>query len=149
MNPRHLAALSFALLAGCSRPPPDAVKSELIAVDKAFSAMSAKEGAKAAFLAYVTPDGKLLSDVGAGSDAVNATFRLMPPTAQLTWEPSFVDVGISGDLGYTWGRYQLALPAAKGGKPYVRTGTYVTIWKRQPGGGWKFVLDGGTPDGAR
>jgi ketosteroid isomerase-like protein len=150
MNPRLLAVLAVAVLGGCSRPPPDAVKSELIAADKAFSAMSAKQGAKAAFLAYVTQDAKLLSDIRVGPDAVNAAFRELPPTAKLTWEPSYVDVSASGDLGYTWGRYQLTFPsAAKNGKPYLRTGTYVTIWKRQPGGGWKFVLDGGNPDGAR
>lgn len=149
MTIRRLAFLAAALLAGCSRPAPDAAKSEIIAADKAFSAMSSKQGAKAAFLYYVTQDAKLLGDIRTGPDAVNTTFRNLPPTALLTWEPSYVDVSASGDLGYTWGRYRLSFPsAAKNGTPYLQTGTYVTIWKRQPGGGWKFVLDGGNPDGA-
>jgi ketosteroid isomerase-like protein len=150
MNFRRWAVFAVALLAGCSPPTPDVVKSELIAADKAFSAMSAKEGAKAAFLYYITQDAKLLSDVRVGPDAVNATFRNLPSTALLTWGPAYVDASASGDLGYTWGRYRLSFPsAAKNGKPYLQTGTYVTIWKRQAGGGWKFVLDGGNPDGTR
>jgi len=42
------------------------------------------------------------------------------------------------------------VPSPKQGQPpYQKRGTYVTIWKRQPGGAWKFVLDGGSPDGQK
>ena len=151
---RHVTAVfasALALLAGCSQSGQEKFKSEILAADKAFAARSAKDGPKAAFLAYLSADGKLLSsDLRAGADAVDTLFVQLPPTATLSWEPSFVDVSSSGDLGYTWGRYLLNVPSPKPGQPpYQKRGTYVTIWKRQPGGGWKVVLDGGNPDGQR
>jgi ketosteroid isomerase-like protein len=125
-------------------------KSEIIAADKAFSAMSAKVGPKAAFLEYFGPDAKMLSVDRTGKEGVSQIFMQYPPTATLTWEPSYVDVGSAGDLGYTWGRYTLFVPSGiKGREPLVQMGTYVTIWKHMAVGGWKVVLDGGHPDGQK
>jgi ketosteroid isomerase-like protein len=152
MNRRTIAVLAsaLALLSGCAPSGQEKFKAEVLAADKAFAARAAKDGPKAAFLAYISADGKLLNDTRVGADAVNTLFIQLPPTATLTWEPSFVDVSSAGDLGYTWGRYLLNVPSPKPGEaPYQRRGTYVTVWKRQPGGGWKFVLDGGNPDGQK
>ena len=152
MNKLATAAMAsaLALFAGCSQSGPEKFKAEILAADKAFAERSAKEGPKAAFLACIAGDGKLLNETRVGAAAVNTTFIQLPPTATLTWEPSFVDVSASGDLGYTWGRYALNVPSPKQGQPpYQKRGTYVTIWRRQPGGGWKFVLDGGNPDGQK
>jgi ketosteroid isomerase-like protein len=153
MNARAaaLVSCSVALLCGCGGPSgPEKFKAEILAADKAFSAESEKAGIKPAFLRVIAVDGKLLGDTRAGADAVNATFAQLPATATLKWEPSFVDVSASGDLGYTWGRYTLIIPSGKkGAAPYIKMGTYVTVWKREPGGAWKVVLDGGTPDGEK
>ena len=32
------------------------------------------------------------------------------------------------------------------GKPAVGTGFFLTIWKRQPDGSWRYVMDNGAPD---
>jgi len=151
MNPRIVAALSLAaLLAGCARPDAERLKAELIAADKAFCASSISRGPKAAFLGAIARDCKLLNDSRIGADAVNNVFIQFPATATLTWEPAFAEVSASGDLGYTWGRYQLTVPMTKlGSQPLIRRGSYVTVWRRQPGGAWKVVLDGGNPDGTR
>jgi ketosteroid isomerase-like protein len=151
MNLRIVAVLSFAvaLLTGCTQSDAERYKAEIVAADKAFCASSTKEGPRAAFLQAITRDCKLLGDTRVGADAVNSVFIQFPPTARLTWEPSFVDVSASGDLGYTWGRYTLNVPMTKAGAaPLIRMGTYVSIWKRQPNGAWKVVLDGGSHDGA-
>ncbi len=143
-------AVALALLAGCTQSGQEKFKAEVLAADKAFAARSAKDGPKAAFFAYISADGKLLNDTRVGANAVSTLFIQFPPTATLSWEPSYVDVSSSGDLGYTWGRYLLNVPNPKPGQPpFQKRGTYVTIWKRQPGGGWKFVLDGGNPDGQK
>jgi ketosteroid isomerase-like protein len=152
MNPRPVAVLLSAavLLAGCSRSDSERYRDEIIAADKAFSASSEKEGAKAAFLRVIARDAKLLAiDTRTGAEAVTQAFLQLPPTAKLTWEPAFAEVSDSGELGYTWGRYQLVIPMTKPGQaPLIRRGTYVTVWKRLPGGQWKVVLDGGNQDGA-
>jgi ketosteroid isomerase-like protein len=143
-------ASAVALLAGCSESGPARYKDELVAADKAFCAKSVKDGPRAAMLAYVVDDGKLLSEFKTGAEGVNSIFRQLPPTATLTWDTAFVDVSASGDLGYTWGRFVLMLPnAVKNRVPVVRTGNYVTIWKRQAGGDWKVVLDGSHVDGEK
>ncbi|MFZ1055158.1 MAG: nuclear transport factor 2 family protein [Opitutaceae bacterium] len=140
----------LALLAGCSQSRADKARAEILAADKAFCALSVKEGPKAAFLAYLAGDGKLLNEEPVGAEAVNSLYRQLPATAKLSWEASFVDVAASGDLGYTWGRYVLSIPLPKyGPTPYVKRGTYVTIWKRQLNGAWKAELHGGNPDGQK
>jgi ketosteroid isomerase-like protein len=50
-------------------------------------------------------------------------------------------VSADGTLGYTWGRYDFTAKG-KDGKVDASTGIYLTIWKRQPDGSWKFVFDG-------
>ena len=135
------------LLAACSPSGTEKFKAEVLAADKAFSEASRKQGIQAAFLAVVAPDGKLLGETRLGPDGVRTAYMQLPPTATLTWEPAFVDVSSSGDLAYTWGRYTLALPnVVKGKPPSVQMGTYVTVWRRQPTGAWKVVLDGGEAD---
>jgi ketosteroid isomerase-like protein len=152
MNLRFVAVFSssVALLAGCTQSDTDRYKAEIIAADKAFSASSIKDGPKAAFLAAIERDCKLLGHSPTGADAVREVFIQLPPTAKLTWEPSFVGVSASGDLGYTWGRYILNVPMTKlGAAPLIRIGTYVTVWKRQPGGAWKIAFHGGDTEQVR
>jgi ketosteroid isomerase-like protein len=120
-------------------------KSELLAADIAFSARSSQAGVLQAFLEVATPETKVLSQSGRGFDAVRSEYKGTPATATLTWTPSQAEVSSSGDMGYTWGRYEYREPGSDG-KPKVTTGSYVTIWKRQPDGSWKVVLDGGTQD---
>ena len=61
----------------------------------------------------------------------------------LTWEPLQSDA--SGDLGYTNGTYEARFRDAKG-NAMMRTGRYLTIWKKQADGSWKVVRDIGVQD---
>ncbi len=58
----------------------------------------------------------------------------------LTWSSVGADISSSGDLGYTYGTYELR-SKDKEGNPVVDHGKYTTIWKKQSGGSWKVVLD--------
>lgn len=152
MKLRLLAVMvpALALLAACSESKESRAKAEILAADRAFEAASRKDGPKAAFLAFVAGDGKLLGETLQGADGIKNLYAQLPETATLTWEPAFVDVSSGGDLGYTWGHYTLTLPLPKyGPKAYIKRGTYVTIWKRQLSGSWKAALDGGVEDGAK
>jgi ketosteroid isomerase-like protein len=120
-------------------------KAELIAADNAFCAQAVKIGVFQAFMGVATPDTKLLSESGKGFDAVKSGYKNTPATATLTWTPAEAEVSQGGDMGYTWGRYEYRDRGANG-KVAVQTGTYVTVWRRQPDGSWKVVLDGGEPD---
>ena len=67
---------------------------------------------------------------------------------RLTWTP--VDAGIaqSADLGWTSGTYEFR-SVDKEGKPIVEHGKYTSIWKKQPDGNWKVVLDMGNSTEAK
>jgi ketosteroid isomerase-like protein len=150
MEPRTIRAaiLTVILLtAACAstraRTNPEAGREALMRTDSEFSKMSEARGAAAAFAAYVAPEGIVLAEYPArrGIAAVEAQFSAAPPGSRLTWKPGMADVAASGDLGYTVGTYELRSPGG-----LIRTGKYMTIWKKQPDGSWKFVADGGTPD---
>ena len=59
------------------------------------------------------------------------------PNAPFSWEPETVEVLDSGTLGLTSGPVMNA-----DGK---QTGVFNSIWRREPGGGWKVIFDKGCP----
>lgn len=67
------------------------------------------------------------------------------PNSALTWQPTKVEVARSGDLGYTTGTYESKFHD-KEGKPQTRRGRYVTVWRKDPAGRWKVVIDIGNQD---
>jgi ketosteroid isomerase-like protein len=137
-----VAILPFRLHADSATPN---YSQQLLSADEAFCAKAIKDGVLAAFLSVATGETKLLSETGKGFDAVKSGFKDFPPTATLSWKPSYAEASLAGDLGYTWGRYEYR-DRKPDGKPIVESGTYVTVWRRQPDGSWKVVLDGGTAD---
>lgn len=75
-----------------------------------------------------------------GHDAIAAQATWAASAYQLTWTPDGGLMGAAGDLGYTWGHYSGHAKDAAGGD-VVTSGRYITMWKRQPDGTWKVVLD--------
>lgn len=112
--------------------------SELMRADSAFSAMSVAQGVKPAFLAYATEDAISFGGgpgMNEGRQAIGAAFDGFPSGAVLAWWPVAAVIAESGDLGCTVGEAKI-----ESLKQYSK---YLTIWKRQRGGSWKFVADGG------
>jgi len=67
--------------------------------------------------------------------------RLGPVTAEWTWTSLFAGVSISGDLGYTYGIYELRekAPASFPNEEIMRAS-----WKKVLGD-WKLVIDVADP----
>ena len=110
----------------------------------AFSQMSVEKGMAAAFIFYADKDVIKLGSDGQfpiiGKDSLVASFAGKPPQAfTLEWSPVRVEVSQSADLGYTFGNW--IFTNAKKEKSY---GVYMTVWKKQTDGSWKYVLDGGS-----
>jgi ketosteroid isomerase-like protein len=117
-------------------------KMDMMNADREFSAMSEKKGMKAAFIEYLDSNGVLLRPNRlpiAGADAVDFLIQQSDSDYTLTWEPKNGYVAKSGELGYTYGIYALR-PSVKDTIIY---GTYVSIWKKEKDGTWKYVLDTG------
>ena len=67
------------------------------------------------------------------------------PSTTLHWEPVEAGLYRGGQLGWTRGRSELRQRA--GGTTHVLfRGSYLTIWRLEPSGEWKVILDTGTAD---
>lgn len=117
------------------------ITSTLLEADSLFSMNSAKLGMKEAFLKYAHEDAVMLRDNSypiVGYEELTKYFEKNDPgKAQLTWKPLHARVSEETDMGYTYGIYTLI------SKNDTSRGTYVTIWKRELNGEWKFLLDAG------
>jgi ketosteroid isomerase-like protein len=117
-------------------------KQKMMDADRAFSKLSIQKGMKNAFLEYIDSNGVLLRPNQfpiAGADAIDFLIQINDSTYTLQWEPKSGAIAQSGELGYTYGLYALK----PSGKDTTIYGTYVSIWKKQSDGSWKFVLDSG------
>lgn len=143
-------ALAFALLVSIAAAAPDKekLKAEIAATENAFSAMAQEKGLLAAFEHFAAPDVAFVDTdprQWRGLAAVRERMGGSPADLKLSWSPLFVDVSDDGTLGYDYGRYEARRPGPDG-KDVVRGGFFLTIWKRQPNGSWRYVMDNGAPD---
>ncbi|MDX1392932.1 MAG: nuclear transport factor 2 family protein [Gemmatimonadota bacterium] len=150
------ALLTVAGLTACSAPEPDATPAtdmppadagQLMEADRTFASEVAARGIDAWVEAFAE-DGAMLrpgAEVrghGAIREAMAGAFS--SPGSSLTWDPTHAEISSSGDLGYTIGRYVSTAPGPDG--PTTSEGAYTTVWRRNPAGDWKVVLDLGVPD---
>ncbi|MBF9233203.1 YybH family protein [Microvirga alba] len=113
---------------------------QLMEADRAFNAMGQREGVGKAFIAYAADAPIMLRPPNMpilGKAELVEVFSKVTDSS-LTWEPLKAEIAGSQDLGYTFGRYKVH----QNGEVKLH-GAYVTIWKKQPDGSWKYVLDGG------
>jgi ketosteroid isomerase-like protein len=68
---------------------------------------------------------------------------LESPAAKAKWEwhPVYSEGSAAGDLGFTVGEATIAVPGASGVTEYKSK--YLTIWRRQPDGSIRYIVDGG------
>ncbi len=122
-------------------------KQDIKQADIEFSDLSKEKGMHDAFLAFIADDGVLLRPYMMPVEGFNAVKKFLDEGNTdflLTWFPLFEDISISGELGYTYGTYELTYKDEQG-ISVTRKGTYVSIWKKDKEGKWKFVLDTGNP----
>ena len=67
------------------------------------------------------------------------------PSTTLHWEPVEAGLYRGGQLGWTRGRSEMRQRAG-GATTVVYRGSYLTIWRLEPSGRWKVILDTGTGD---
>ncbi len=149
---RMIAALVVAATLSFAPKALAGAKEQMIATDKAFAAMSVAKGAHAAFRAYMADDIRLFEGDHppiVGRKAVEEYYRKNPasPGERLTWIPLEAEASPDGVLGFTRGTWTYRAKG-KGAKETRLTGYYVTEWRRQPDGKYKFILDIGGADKA-
>lgn len=141
-------ALCTGALASHAAPDKEQLKKEVAAMEDRFSAMAQEKGVLAAFEHFAAPDVAFIDTDPRqfrGPDAVRKRMSGFPAGATLKWSASFTDVSDDGSLGYNYGRYEMR-STGPDGQERVGTGWFLTIWKRQPDGTWRYVMDTGAPD---
>jgi ketosteroid isomerase-like protein len=109
----------------------------IMQADRDFAALAMAQNPGVAFGTFAAPDGALLGGEY-GPEAIRAAFAGGGGT--LEWGPTDGRMAASGDLGYTVGT-----AVRRGADGRVGYTKYLTVWRRQPNGEWRWVVDGGNP----
>lgn len=141
--------MRFLIILGCFLLPNAqllaAREDVLLNADREFGRVTAQKGA-AGFVSFFDEAGTILPKAGdpvVGKDKLGPVFENVwsTPGYSLTWTPLKAVLAKSGELGYTYGTYVRKFQ--RNGETVTETGKYVTVWKKQRGGGWKVLLDMG------
>jgi len=134
-----IIASSLSLTAQTTEP--DLKKLSMVETEKAFSHTSEVKGTRAAFMEFIADDGVLFRPkaVKGKQWMMEHPLRPSPKRDWLSWGPSFADEAQAGDMGYTFGPWKRKADI-NDEKPSA-FGHFLTIWKKQPDGSWKFVVD--------
>jgi len=142
---RTCCLIIIVLLTGCagndSKSLRERYKSEIIQTEADFARMAAEKGVAQAFfefadtLAVISRGGVLIQ----GKEGIKTYYeKQLKPGTKLEWKPDFTEV--SGDLGYTYGKYTHSVPDSTG-QVTESHGIFHTVWKRQADGTWRYVWD--------
>ena len=124
------------------------LQDQLFAADRAFAHAVADSGAPA-WNARMAPDvtkpgnGGLILLRGAVPVAANDKTIFADPSQLLTWEPSDAVAYADRVTGVTVGRYAVVRRSSR--TDTLARGRYLTLWRKQPDGKWKILLDTGWP----
>jgi len=123
---------------------------DLLAADRAFAAAAKVAGLESAYRSFLAVDAVQLPDGGlplAGKDAILANVAQLVEGSDflLLWAPEDAQVSASGELGYTWGYYELEA-TAEDGERFVSDGKYANVWRKAADGQWRVILDISNPN---
>jgi len=114
------------------------------ALDEQWSATAARNDL-AGTIAFYADDAVLLppnAPIATDRKSIRESWAaLLGPNTAVSWKVSKAEVAKSGELGYLYGTYSLSIKDPKGGPPVHDTGKLVEIWKKQPDGKWKCIVD--------
>lgn len=150
MKPRlRISLLTSALLMTCCAPSSttdtradDAAA--IKALDEQWSATAAKNDLDGT-VAFYAEDAVLLppnAPIAKDPKSIRESWAaLLGPNTDVSWKVSKVEVAKSADLAYLYGTYQLSIKDPKGGPAINDTGKLLEVWKKQPDGKWKCIVD--------
>ncbi|WP_333819084.1 DUF4440 domain-containing protein [Ohtaekwangia sp.] len=111
----------------------------LVEAERAFSRQAKEKNTRDAFLANITDE-----SIGfyTNTTKMKEHWEKTPAgTEWLYWVPVYADIAASGDFGYTTGPWSYHITKSDKATAF---GEYITVWKKQPDGRWKILIDAGT-----
>ena len=113
----------------------------LMETDREVARHSMEHGMAEAFHEYFAEDGIQISegdDPVYGRDKIFEGLQGNDTEFTLDWEPEDGQVSVSGDMGWTWGRYVLTFNDTDKGN---MKGKYVSVWVKNKEGKWRVKVD--------
>lgn len=133
--------LLMVILFSCSEKKHVADPQVLIDADVAFSDFSVKFGYQKAFIEFAGDSVVMLKPNRmpiVGKQSLIDSYKGRSDSSQiLSWKPAKAIIADGGDLGYTYGFWMFM---AQGD---TSRGTYLTVWKKNSSGEWKYIADTG------
>jgi ketosteroid isomerase-like protein len=110
----------------------------LIKAENAFEKSCLQLGIRDGFLAWVDPAGIEFNEKGP-SNAKQLWLSYPAFEGIFSWAPSYAEMSISGDWGYTTGNYEHRPKSLQ--DSVDGTGQYTTVWHKNKSGEWKYLID--------
>jgi ketosteroid isomerase-like protein len=133
--------LGFVSLGFARRVEDKSAFQAMVDTERAFAKLSEDQGTRQAFVAFIADDGILFRPRAVKGKQWFAEHPLTQSDKRplLSWYPAIAGIARAGDLGYTTGPWEFKadIHDAKS----VAWGHFLTVWKRQPDGSWKFAID--------
>ena len=154
MKPRSAVPAAAVLLAilGCQTSTVDVARERenLLATDRAWSQAASAGQNPDSVLAYWTDDATVAAPgmtpvhgKPAIKEMIASSFAM--PGFHISWTPETAVVAQSGELGYTKGTGEFAMPDAKGVVTKMPV-LYLTVWRKEADGRWRCSEDYATPN---
>lgn len=131
-----LLALALSAQADADLAAPAAAAREIEAAEANFAAEADRIGIVPAFRQFVGPDAVMFLPRPV---IINPRLDKANWPGNLDWRPEGIGVSADGSTAFSLGPSAWRFPQS------TDHGYYLTIWKRQPDGGWKFVVDRNNP----
>jgi ketosteroid isomerase-like protein len=134
-----------AVMVACERPiQTDREREALLQTDKVWASVVGSRDVDK-IVSYWADDAIVLppgAPALVGKQAIRefVTQSLEMPGFSISWEANQAAVSASGDMGYTVGTNRVTMAAADG-TPVTTVGKAVAVWRKEPNGTWRCVLD--------
>lgn len=134
--------LGFVSLAFAKRAQEKSAFQAMVDTERAFAKLAETEGTRPAFVAFIAAEGILFRPRAVKGKQWFGEHPA-PPQADkrplLSWYPAIAGISRAGDLGYTTGPWEFKSDIHDARS--VAWGHFLTVWKRQADGSWKFAID--------
>ena len=142
---RSALAAVLAVSAACARRRSGAdAKAEILRVDAEWAAAAVSRDLDRA-VSYWSDDARVFPPGGpplVGKAAIReyVARSLQTPGFAISWKTDDVVVSDDGNFAYATGTNRVSFTGPDG-KPLAVDGKAITVWRREPAGGWKCVID--------
>jgi len=134
-------SLGFMTLGFSQQAKEKSALQSMVDTELAFARMAAEQGIRPSFMAFIADDGILFRPraVKGKQWMIDHPVPASDQHPLLSWYPAVAEIAVAGDMGYTTGPWEFKNDIHDA-KP-VAFGNFLTVWKKQADGSWKFAAD--------